>query len=148
MEHPLDKKVIILVEDNPDDELLTIRALRKQLGDCKIIIARDGVEALDLIERDFVKKESPDSLALILLDIKLPRLDGFGVLEKLRSQAYSRSIPVVIFTSSSEESDIQNSFQLGCNSFVRKPVNSDEFNEAVGKTAQYWMQLNHLPARG
>ncbi|NTU75465.1 MAG: response regulator [Anaerolineaceae bacterium] len=144
----MDKKVIILVEDNPDDELLTIRALRKQLGDCKIIIARDGVEALDLIERDFVKKESPDSLALILLDIKLPRLDGFGVLEKLRSQAYSRSIPVVIFTSSSEESDIQNSFQLGCNSFVRKPVNSDEFNEAVGKTAQYWMQLNHLPARG
>jgi two-component system, response regulator len=148
MEHLLDEKVIVLVEDNPDDELLTIRALRKQLGDCKIIIARDGVEALDLIERVFINKKSPDSLAFILLDIKLPRLDGFGVLEKLRSQAYSRSIPVVIFTSSSEESDIQNSFLLGCNSFVRKPVNSDEFNDAVGKTAQYWMRLNHLPVRG
>ena len=144
----MDEKVIVLVEDNPDDELLTIRALRKQLGDCKIIIAHDGVEALDLIERDFVNKQSPDSLAFILLDIKMPRLDGFGVLEKLRRHSYSRSIPVVIFTSSNEETDILNSFQLGCNSFVRKPVNSDEFNDAVGKTAQYWMQLNHLPVRG
>jgi two-component system, response regulator len=139
------KNVILLVEDNPDDEVLTLRAFKKSGLANEIVVARDGVEALDLLHGDAVGESNLVEPALILLDLKLPKIDGLEVLRRVRSDKRTSHIPVVVLTTSSEESDIISSYQLGTNSYVRKPVNFDEFFEAVKQLGMYWFVLNQMP---
>ena len=140
-------KTILLVEDNPDDEALTVRAFRKSNIANPIEIARDGVEALDLLfgrgaHADQPRKPLP---ALVMLDLKLPRLDGLGVLKEMRSHERTKLIPVVVLTSSKEEEDILKSYSLGANSYIRKPVDFSEFLEVTKVLGIYWLMLNQLP---
>jgi two-component system response regulator len=140
-------KVILLVEDNPDDEALTIRALKKNNIKNEVVIARDGAEALDyLFGRN--AHEGRDVAALpqiVLLDLKLPRLDGLEVLRKIRSDPRTKRLPVVILTSSKEERDLLDGYELGANSYVRKPVDFTAFAEAVRHLGLYWLVLNESP---
>jgi CheY-like chemotaxis protein len=131
---------IALVEDNPDDEALTMRALKKNGIANEIRILRDGVEALAFLL-------SPDNALpqLVLLDLKLPRMDGLEVLKKLRSEPRTRLLPIVILTSSSEERDLVEGYRLGANSYVRKPVDFEQFSEAVRQLGLYWLVLNESP---
>src|ERR1700722_18971694 len=129
-------KTILLVEDNPDDEKLTLRAMRQSDVPNIVVVARDGAEALDYIVG------SHKLPALILLDLKLPKVSGLEVLEKLREDARTRTIPVVILSSSDEERDIQESYNLGANSYIRKPVDFDEFIDSVRQLGQYWLTIN------
>jgi DNA-binding response OmpR family regulator len=139
-------RVILLVEDDPDHEALTIRALRKSNIANEIKIARDGEEAIDLLFGD-----SPDSLRtlpqVVLLDLKLPKVDGLEVLRRIRDSDLTRMLPVVILTSSDEESDIVRSYRLGANSYIRKPVNFNEFAEATRQLGMYWLVLNECPPK-
>ena len=131
-------KTILLVEDNADDEQLTLRALRQSDIPNMIRVARDGAEAIDFL---FGK----DALALpdlVLLDLKLPKISGLEVLQKIRSEDRSRALPVVILTSSDEERDIVKSYDLGANSYIRKPVDFDEFIDAVRQLGMYWLLIN------
>src|SRR5919199_960791 len=140
-------KVILLVEDNPDDELLTMRALRKNNVVGEVVVARDGVEALDYLFGTG-KYEGRDIRAmpqLILLDLKLPKVDGLQVLQRLRADGRTRRLPVVVFTSSSEEEDLIKSYDLGANSYVRKPVDFEHFMEATRQLGLYWLVLNETP---
>lgn len=141
-------KPILLVEDNPDDEALTLRAFRKNNIKNDIVVARDGVEALDYL---FATGSHADREAgnpqVILLDLKLPRVDGLEVLRRLRSDERTKLIPVVILTSSREEQDLVDGYSLGCNSYVRKPVNFDEFMEAARQLGMYWLLLNEASPR-
>ena len=131
---------ILLVEDNPDDELLVIRVLRKHNLANEIEVARDGVEALEtFFESD---KELP---TLVLLDLKLPKVDGLEVLKRIRRDDRTKVLPVVILTSSTEEWDLIESYNLGASSYVRKPVDWDEFSEAVRQLGVYWLLLNEAP---
>ena len=139
--------MILLVEDNPDDEVLTLRALRKhQLAD-EIIIARDGVEALDYLfgTGDYTGRDLTIMPELILLDLKLPKLDGLEVLRHLRQQARTRYAPVVVLTTSDEEADRLQSYDLCANSFIRKPVDFNQFSEAIRQIGTYWLHLNEPP---
>jgi two-component system, response regulator len=137
-------RVILLVEDDPDHELLTIRALRKSNIANDIRVARDGEEAIRLLFGD-----DDDSLKMppqvILLDLKLPKVDGLEVLRRIRESDKTRMLPVVILTSSDEESDIVRSYKLGVNSYIRKPVNFNEFAEATRQLGMYWLVLNECP---
>lgn len=140
-------KIILLIEDNPDDEELTIMALKKNGIANTMVVARDGAEAIALLHGD-----SPDSLlargmvpALILLDLKLPKLDGHEVLKHIRQDPRTRFLPVVILTSSKEDRDMVESYALGCNSYVRKPVGFDQFAEATRQLGLYWLLLNECP---
>lgn len=140
-------KVILLVEDNPDDEELTLMALQKNNILNEVIVARDGVEALD-----FLFGEGPESClarqtypSIILLDLKLPRVDGLEVLRRIRSDDRTRLLPVVVLTSSREERDLLESYSLGCNSYVRKPVDFVQFVEATRQLGLYWLLLNEGP---
>ena len=137
----MNNKVILLVEDNPKDEALTLRALKKSNIVNDIVIVRDGVEALNYFsdEKDYVLPQ------LVLLDLKLPKVDGLEVLKRLRSNERTRSLPIVVFTSSSEEEDKIKSYQLGANSYVRKPVEFEQFLEATKQLGVYWLVLNELP---
>lgn len=137
----MEEKVILLVEDNLDDEELTLRALKKNNILNKVVVARDGAEALDYIldSGGGDKKVEP---AVILLDLKLPKIDGLEVLKRIRADEGTRHIPVVILTSSDEEADIIKSYDLGCNSYVRKPVAFAEFVTAIQKLGVYWLLLN------
>lgn len=140
-------KRILLVEDNADDEALTLRALKKVVLNHDIIIARDGVEAIEIV---LGKGETADGQPwqkpqLILLDLKLPKVDGLEVLRRLRSHDETRPIPVVVFTSSSEERDILQSYCLGANSYIRKPVEFSQFCDAVRQISEYWLTLSQLP---
>jgi two-component system response regulator len=140
-------KTILLVEDNPDDEALTIRALKRANIGNPVEVARDGVQA---IERLFGRSSDTGSdpieyPALILLDLKLPRVDGLEVLRKIRTDSRTQRIPVVILTSSNETHDIAESYSNGCNSYIRKPVNSESFFEAVKQLGLYWLVLNEPP---
>lgn len=140
----MNEKTILLVEDNPDDEALMRRALRKHNIPARILVARDGVEAIDQIFRSGFD----GSLALpavIFLDLKMPRMDGFEVLRRLRADDRTRTVPVIIFTSSNESQDIRGGYELGANSYVRKPVDFLEFSESVRLLAEYWLRLNELP---
>jgi len=142
-------RIILLVEDNPDDEALTIRALKKNNILNKVVVARDGVEALDYL---FGTVDSGDSNTnelpqVILLDLKLPKLDGLEVLRRLRSDERTTTIPVIILTSSKEERDVIESYRLGANSYVVKPVDFNQFNEAVRQLGLYWLLLNESPPR-
>jgi two-component system response regulator len=144
------EKMILLVEDNPDDEELTTRALRRQAKIAnQIVVARDGSEAVDYLfgEGKHAGRDLSQMPALILLDLKLPKLSGFDVLQRLRADPRTKLIPTVILTSSSEEEDMLKSYQSGANSYVRKPVEFDAFVNAVGQLGSYWMQINQPPPR-
>lgn len=146
----MQNKVILLVEDNPDDETLTLRALSKSKILNKIVVARDGAEALDYLFGTGIHEGRDTSIQpqLILLDLKLPKIDGLEVLKRLRADARTALLPVTILTTSNEERDIVTSYQLGVNSYVRKPVDSDSFMEAVRQLGLYWLILNTAPPTG
>ncbi len=139
--------LIMLVEDNPDDEALTVRALKKHNIVKEVFVARDGVEALDYLfcEGAHAGRETEDFPQVVLLDLKLPRLDGLGVLRRIRADARTKLLPVVILTSSNEEQDRVQGYGLGANSYVRKPVNFDQFVEAAKQLGLYWLVLNEPP---
>ena len=140
------EKVILLVEDNRDDEELAIRALKKNNIPNAVVVARDGVQAIDYL---FGTTEgavaAPTLPQVILLDLNLPKLNGLDVLRKIRSEQRTRFLPVVVLTSSKEEEDILNSYSLGANSYVRKPVDFGQFIEAVKTLGQFWLSLNEQP---
>ena len=135
---------ILLVEDNPDDAALTVRALKSHNIRNEVVVAQDGVEALDYL---FGKGERPaaEPPAVILLDLKLPRLNGLEVLQRIRAHADTRLLPVVILTSSDEERDVIDGYRLGANSYVRKPVDFVEFTEAAKQLGLYWLLMNRAP---
>ena len=141
------KRSILLVEDNPDDEELTLRALNRNLIANDVVVAHDGEEALDFIfgRGAWAGRDPADLPALILLDLNLPVLDGLGVLRQIRADERTRRAPVVILTSSNEQRDLVQSYDLGANSYVRKPVEFEEFVEAVRQLGIYWLVLNELP---
>lgn len=141
------QKVILLVEDNPDDEALAIRALKRHHISNEIVVAHDGVEALDYLfgtglyeGRDINIKPT-----VILLDLKLPRINGLEVLRRLREDDRTKLLPVVVLTTSSEEQDLLNSYSLGCNSYIRKPVDFVQFSEAIRQLGMYWLLMNEPP---
>ncbi len=137
--------VILLVEDNPRDEALTLRALGKCNLANEVVIARDGVEALDYLFAEPEDGEQRPLPQLILLDLKLPKVDGLEVLKSVRENEITKMLPVVVFTSSSEQEDIVKSFDLGANSYVRKPVDFEQFLEATKQLGLYWLVLNEAP---
>ncbi|MEH1844037.1 MAG: response regulator [Nostoc sp.] len=141
--------MILLVEDNPDDEALTLRALKKNNILNEVVVARDGVEALDYLFGKGVYADRDMSVMpnLILLDLKLPKMDGLEVLRHLRTDDRTRILPVVILTSSKEEQDLINGYSLGANSYVRKPVDFSQFSESVRQLGLYWFVLNESPPR-
>lgn len=146
----MEDKVILLVEDNPRDEALTLRALKKNNIGNEVIVTRDGVEALDFLFGTGMYSERDMSAMpqVILLDLKLPKVDGLQVLQKIRSDKRTAHLPVVIFTSSSEEEDLIKSYSLGANSYVRKPVDFEQFLEATRQLGLYWLILNQIaPAK-
>jgi len=141
--------VILLVEDNPDDELLAMRALRKNNVMNEVVVARNGVEALDYLfaSGSYAGRDTSTMPRLILLDLKLPKVDGLEVLKRLRSDQRTRLLPVVILTSSKEREDMVEGYGLGANSYVRKPVNFEQFVKAVEQLKLYWLGLNEAPPR-
>jgi two-component system, response regulator len=137
---------ILLVEDNPDDVELTLRALREHNLANRVKVVSDGVEALDYLRPDDAERRPADGyLKLVLLDLKLPRLGGVEVLRKLKASERTRTIPVVVMTSSREEIDLVASYQLGANSYIVKPVDFEQFMRAVGELGLYWLLLNEVP---
>ncbi|HHH13995.1 MAG TPA: response regulator [Thiolapillus brandeum] len=143
----MNRKVLLLVEDNPDDEMLTIRALKKHNLANEIVVARDGQEALDYLfgEGEYEARDEEELPQVILLDLKLPKVDGLQVLERIRANPRTRAVPVVVLTSSNEEQDIIRSYDLGANSYVRKPVDFEQFVEAARQLGLYWLVLNEVP---
>ncbi len=141
--------VILLVEDNPDDEALTIRALKRNNISNEVFVARDGVEALDYVfARGVHADRDVDELPrLVLLDLKLPKVDGLEVLKQIRLDERTKRLPVVVLTSSKEEQDLVDSYNLGVNSYIRKPVDFTLFTEAVRQVGLYWLVLNEPPPR-
>jgi two-component system response regulator len=141
------QKTILLVEDNPDDEALTLRAMAKNKIANEVIVARDGVEALDYLfgTGPHAGRDVSVTPQVVLLDLKLPKLDGLEVLRRIRSNETTRTLPVVILTSSKEERDVIEGYRSGCNSYVRKPVNFDEFLDAARQLGLYWLLLNEGP---
>jgi two-component system response regulator len=139
----MDTRPILLVEDNPDDEKLTIRAFTKKNVANPVIVAHDGQEALEHLLDP--RKALP---AIILLDLNLPVISGLEVLKKVRAQARTRLIPVIILTSSKQDSDLIAGYNLGCNSYIHKPVDFDKFVEAAGHVGLYWLVINEPPPSG
>jgi two-component system response regulator len=144
------ERIILLVEDNPDDEALTLRALKKNNILNEVIVARDGIEALDYLFANgaYTGRDVSDSPQVILLDLKLPKVDGLEVLRQLRADERTRLFPVVILTTSNEDRDILSSYEIGANSYIRKPVDFEQFMEAVRQLGLYWLVLNMAPPRG
>jgi two-component system response regulator len=140
-------QVIMLVEDNPDDEALTVRALKKNKVVNEIVVARDGVQAVEYLfcEGAHAGRDNKDMPQVVLLDLKLPKLDGLEVLRRLRADPRTKLIPVVILTSSNEEQDRMTGYGLGANSYVRKPVDFDQFVIAATQLGLYWLVLNEPP---
>jgi two-component system response regulator len=145
----MSSNVILLVEDNPDDEALTVRALKKNKIVNEVVVARDGILALDYLfgEGTHADRDTTDMPQVVLLDLKLPKLDGLGVLRRLRADDRTRLLPVVILTSSNEDSDRINGYGLGANSYVRKPVDFDAFVAAAAQLGLYWLVLNLPPPK-
>lgn len=139
--------LIMLIEDNPDDEALTVRALKKHKIVNEVFVARDGVEALEYLfcEGAHAGRDTKEMPQVVLLDLKLPKLDGLGVLRRIRADARTKLLPVVILTSSNEEQDRMQGYGLGANSYVRKPVDFDQFVEAARQLGLYWLVLNEPP---
>jgi CheY-like chemotaxis protein len=142
------EKIILLVEDNPDDEELTVRALKKNNVTNELAIARDGVEALDYLfgTGAYAGRDATVVPGLVLLDLKLPKMDGLEVLRRIRADERTRRMPVVVLTSSKEEQDVIRSYDLGANSYIRKPVDFNQFTEAVRQLGLYWLMLNEVPS--
>ncbi|HEX9656854.1 MAG TPA: response regulator [Bacteroidota bacterium] len=142
-----DQRVILLVEDNPDDELLTLRALKENHIKVEVVVAHDGVEALEYLfgTGAYHARDLSIMPKVILLDIKLPRMDGLEVLRRLRADDRTKLLPVVILTSSKEEQDVVNGYSSGANSYIRKPVDFDQFTEATRQLGLYWLVLNEIP---
>ena len=141
------EKIILLVEDNADDELLTRRAFKKNNIRNEVVVVRDGIEALDWLfgEGEHAARDANEQPQLVLLDLKLPRLEGLEVLRRIRSDARTKLLPVVILTSSKQEEDLVRSYELGANSYIRKPVEFERFVEAVKTLGLYWLVLNEGP---
>jgi len=142
-----DNRAILLVEDNADDEALTLRAFQKNNIRNDIVVARDGAEALDLLfsKGAFANQAQPFKPQVILLDLKLPKIDGLSVLKEIRANEKTHLLPVVILTSSREDQDLIAGYNLGANSYVRKPVSFNEFIEAIRQLGLYWLILNETP---
>jgi two-component system response regulator len=140
-------KTILLVEDNADNEELTVRALKKNNLANSLAIARDGVEALDYLfgTGAYAERKNATLPSLVLLDLKLPRIDGLEVLRRLRADERTRRLPVVVPTSSNEEQDMLKSYNFAVNSYIRKPVDFNQFTEAVRQLGLYWLMLNEVP---
>ena len=140
----MDTKLILLVEDNPDDELLLLRALKKNRIGNRVIVARDGVEALEYLFSTGAYEGNKSEVLpqLILLDLKLPKIGGHEVLKRLRADERTKYIPVVVLTSSTEERDIITSYDVGANGFVQKPVDFNEFVEVANQLGVYWLAVN------
>lgn len=140
-------KSILLVEDNPDDELLTVRALNK-LDRIKVTVAESGTEALNLLfnDEDVQDPQNSNVPDLVLLDLNLPVVDGLTVLKKIRANERTKKIPVIVLTSSGEEKDIRESYELGANSYIRKPVDFLEFKKIANLIGEYWLMLNISPS--
>ena len=139
-----DNRIILLVEDNPGDEELTLRALKKNNIRNAVVVARDGVEATDFLfgTGAFSGRDTTQLPELVLLDLKLPKVDGLEVLHRIRGNALTRLLPVIVLTSSLEDRDVLESYSMGCNSYVRKPVDFSEFTEAVRQLGLYWLVIN------
>lgn len=140
----MNEKLILLVEDNPDDEMLLLRAFEKNRISNEIIITRDGAEALDWLfgEGVFSGRDADILPQIIILDLKLPKIDGLEVLRRIRADERTKLIPIIILTTSSEQKDIISSYNLGANSYVQKPVDFEEFIEATRQLGLYWLVLN------
>ena len=140
-------KIILLVEDNPDDEALTLRALKKNNIQNEIVVARDGQEALDYLfgKGTHTSRDINELPQVVLLDLKLPKIEGMEVLKSIRTNEVTKLLPVVILTSSKEEIDLINSYKLGANSYIRKPVDFDQFVESIKQLGLYWLVLNEAP---
>jgi len=143
----MSERYILLVEDNPDDEELTLLSLRKNNLAHDIVVVRDGVEAIEFLfgNGQYSQRDVAHVPTVILLDLKLPKLDGLGVLKRLRADERTRTLPVVVLTSSSQDADVIASYNLGANSYVRKPVEFGAFVEAVSSLGLYWVLLNRPP---
>jgi len=143
----LEEKLILLVEDNPDDQALTLRALKKNNIRNRVVIRQDGAEALDflLCQGADAGRDPHDMPQVILLDLKLPKIDGLEVLRRIRADERTRLLPVVILTSSREEQDMIKGYGYGANSYIRKPVDFNQFVEAVNQLGLYWLVLNEPP---
>ena len=146
----MDNKIILLVEDNPDDVELTLRAFKKNNISNKVIVAKDGVEALDYLfgKGMYAGRDMKDMPVVTLLDLKLPKIDGLEVLKTIRQNELTKLLPVVILTSSIQEEDVINGYKLGANSYVRKPIDFKEFVEAIKLLGLYWLIWNEPPPLG
>ena len=140
-------KIILLVEDNPDDEALTLRAFTKNRITNEVVVAHDGVEALDYLfaQGAHIGRDTSVVPAVVLLDLKLPKIDGLEVLKRIRAEKSTMYLPVVILTSSKEEYDVEQGYQRGCNSYIRKPIDFNSFAVAMGHLGMYWLLLNEPP---
>jgi two-component system response regulator len=143
----MQENTILLVEDNPDDEALALRAFRNSEHVSRVVVVRDGAEALDYLfgAGQYSGRDTRDQPRLILLDMKLPKLNGLDVLRRIRQDERTRYHPVVLMTSSRQESDIIAGYSLGANSYVQKPVNFDEFVDAMRDLGRYWIHINRTP---
>jgi two-component system response regulator len=146
----MENKVVLLVEDNPDDVELTLRAFRKNNIGNKVVVAKDGLEALDYLFGTglYTGRDVKDLPVVVLLDLKLPKIDGLEVLRNIRQNEFTRLLPVVILTSSAEQKDVIDGYSLGANSYVRKPVNFEQFVEAIKHLGLYWLLWNEPPPLG
>jgi len=139
------KKHILLVEDNPDDADLSVTALKEHARDVEVTVVEDGVEALEYLTCTGQHEGRPATLPdVVLLDLKLPKMDGHEVLKAVRAHPRTKHLPVVILTSSVEEQDLTSSYELGVNSYVQKPVNFDDFSRVAERLGEYWLGLNHV----
>ena len=137
----------MLVEDNADDEVLTLRALKKNNIGSRVFVVRDGVEALDFLfcTNSFSDRDTHDMPELTLLDIKLPKMNGLEVLRRIRANEHTRGLPIVLFSSSKEQQDLIEGYQSGANSYVRKSVDFTQFEESIRQIGSYWLELNEAP---
>jgi two-component system response regulator len=144
----MDRGIILLVEDNPDDVDLTLRAFKRSNVTNKVIVAKDGVEALDYLlgTGQYAGRNVQDMPVVVMLDLKLPRIGGLEVLKAIRNDERIRLMPVVILTSSSEQKDVVEGYRLGANSYIRKPVDFEQFVEAVKLLGLYWTLWNETPS--
>jgi two-component system, response regulator len=142
-----DARPVLLVEDNPDDQILALRALRRSAIRAPVVVASDGEEALDYMFGTglYAGRDCRDRPALVLLDLKLPKVDGLDVLRRLRDDQRTRTQPIVVLTTSNEDSDLRRSYQLHVNSYVRKPVSSEQYDEVMREIGEYWLTINLPP---